>query len=327
MIILLLSACASKTYDDAVEKGLESIEKKDFAQAVSYFEIAVKEKGDSAEAKTYLEQATLLNKVAVSLKEKEYDQALRTILQIEQSEEALPIVKSSASDLKGQITEGQQNLAYEEELKHINSLLDAENYKDAQSKYETLKKILGANHDFTEQFAEISKRLSEAKEEPNKEEPVIVENPIEGKQPISEPKADFTYQTYTNSRFGFSVQHPATFSMGEPPANNDGRKFSNGEASIKAYASHINVIEENETIETYYNQALGDTAGPISYQRLGDDWYVISYTNGGNTIYEKAKMGKGIINTFIIEYPANKQSLYGPMVDHISKTFKPGQTD
>jgi hypothetical protein len=64
-----------------------------------------------------------------------------------------------------------------------------------------------------------------------------------------------------------------------------------------------------------------------SYQRLENVWYVSSYTNGENTIYEKAFMGSDIISTFIIEYATNKQSLYGPMVDHISKTFKPGQTE
>ena len=64
-----------------------------------------------------------------------------------------------------------------------------------------------------------------------------------------------------------------------------------------AYGSHINIIEQNETIETYYNRALGDVSGPVAYKRLGNDWYAISYTSGSNIVYKKAIINDGVIFT------------------------------
>lgn len=142
-----------------------------------------------------------------------------------------------------------------------------------------------------------------------------------------EPTGNFTYNTYTNPRFGFTVQYPSTFIQGPAPTNNDGRDFSNGEASILAYAGHINVLENNETIETYYNRALENAPGSISYKRLGSDWYVISYRAGTNTVYEKSIIGESIISTVIITYPSSKQDYYEPMVTYISKTLIGGQTE
>ncbi|GAA0433545.1 hypothetical protein GCM10008983_07710 [Lentibacillus halophilus] len=132
----------------------------------------------------------------------------------------------------------------------------------------------------------------------------------------------FSYESYTNSRFGFSVDYPTTFSKEDAPTNNDGREFTNNEASILAYGSHINVLEGNETIETYYNRAIESNPGSIAYQQVGSDWYVISFKEGNDTIYEKAIIEKDIISTLKITYPTSRQSYYKPMVTHISEGFE-----
>jgi len=145
--------------------------------------------------------------------------------------------------------------------------------------------------------------------------------------PPSEQTDSFTYKTYTNSRFGFTVEYPATFTEDTPPSNNDGRKFYNEEATIIASGSHINIIEENETIETYYNRKIESVSSPIAYQRLGDDWYVISYTEGDQIFYLKSIIGDDIISNLSISYPANKKDYYDPMVTRIADNFKGGKTE
>ena len=115
MVLFVLSACSNKTYDNAIEKGLDRLEGKSYSKAVSYFEIALEEQQDSTEAKSYLEQAVLLNEVNDSLIKEDYDQALNTIFKIEKLDGLLSVVTSHTNDFKEQITQKQQNLVYEDD--------------------------------------------------------------------------------------------------------------------------------------------------------------------------------------------------------------------
>ena len=76
--------------------------------------------------------------------------------------------------------------------------------------------------------------------------------------------------------------------MAPPPSNDDGRKFYNEEFSIVAYGSFINILEQNEIIETYYQRALANAPAPVTLQRLSDNRYT-TYIDGSNILfYEKA---------------------------------------
>lgn len=132
---------------------------------------------------------------------------------------------------------------------------------------------------------------------------------------------EFNYTTYYNTRFGFSLEHPTTFIEDGIPENNDGRGFVNEEASIDAVGRHINMLQDNETIETYYNGELESIDSEIAYQRLGDDWYVISYSDGNNIVYKKGIIGENIISELTITYPVNKQDYYEPMVTRVADSF------
>ena len=145
--------------------------------------------------------------------------------------------------------------------------------------------------------------------------------------PSQKGTESFSYNTYTNDRYGFTVEYPTIFTKGEAPTNGDGRKFYNAESTIFAYAGHINIIEDNETIETYYYRALENAPSPIAFQRLESDWYVISYHDGGNIVYQKGIIGEDIISTLIITYPSSKQAYYDPMVNRVAKSFKGGRTE
>ncbi|WP_347552584.1 hypothetical protein ABFG93_09770 [Pseudalkalibacillus hwajinpoensis] len=71
------------------------------------------------------------------------------------------------------------------------------------------------------------------------------------------------------------------------------------------------------------NQSKEDIAVPIAYDRLTENWFVISYVENGMIVYEKFFYGGDVFNTFIITYPESKQDVYGPVTTHISDTFVP----
>ena len=333
MMLFVFTACSNKTFDNAIEKGLESLTEKNYSTAVSYFEIALKEEKDSPEAKSYLEQAKLLNDAQNSMNNKDYDDALRAILKIEKLDDPLSVVKTNGSDLKEQISKKQQNLVYENELERISSLIDEGNYEMAESKLETLKNVLDNDSDFTAQLDELTQLVRESKTKQasqSNESQQIVEEDAHVKKPADSEqnrKENFTYQTYTNTRYGFTVEYPTTFTVGQAPTNNDGRNFYNEEFTMVAYGSHTNIIEQNETIETYYNRALGNASGPVAYKRLGNNWYAISYTTGSNIVYEKSIINDGVIFTLNMTYPSSQKTKYDEMVTRVAKTFTAGEID
>ena len=111
--------------------------------------------------------------------------------------------------------------------------------------------------------------------------------------------------------------------MDPPPTNGDGARFYNEEFEITAYASHTNVINDGETIEMYFEDDLKSITEEIAYQRITEDWYVISYEENGKIIYKKFYFNDQVGTTFIISYPASKQEKYGPITSHIADTFVP----
>ncbi|MED1203015.1 hypothetical protein [Heyndrickxia acidicola] len=141
------------------------------------------------------------------------------------------------------------------------------------------------------------------------------------KSTVSLPNG-FTYKTYFNGRFGFTVQYPDTFKEGAAPANNDGREFSDGNCTITA--SGINVME-GDTIKSEFTQALSEAAGSVSYQKVSSNWFAISYKAGSNIVYKKSIIQDGVSYDVVIVYSSSSQKKYNPMVTHIIRTFIAGR--
>ncbi len=140
---------------------------------------------------------------------------------------------------------------------------------------------------------------------------------------IEQNEPTVLYNTYTNERFGFTFEYPSDFVMDEPPTNGDGITVHNNELNVTAYGGHTNVVNEGETIETYYEEDLSSINAEISYQQIKDNWYVLSYKEGNEIVYKKFFFGDSTFNTFIITYPVEKQEVYEPIVTHISDSFVP----
>ncbi|MBD3107406.1 hypothetical protein IEO70_03430 [Bacillus sp. AGMB 02131] len=186
-------------------------------------------------------------------------------------------------------------------------------------KLTTLQNLLDGESAFEDQLASLSDLIKEGK---GKKEAAAKAGQDEPTVDIKETQ--YTYNTYSNARFGFSVKYPSTFSGGVEPTNGDGTTYTDGTCTITVYAGHMNVLEDNETIETYYQrelEAIGDSA---SHQTVNGNSYVISYFEGDTIVFRKGIAQDGIISTLIIEYPASLSSQYDSMVNEVSGSFEGG---
>ena len=101
------------------------------------------------------------------------------------------------------------------------------------------------------------------------------------------PRGEF--KTYENSRYNFSVDYPASWTLGEAPTNNDGREFISQDESVtcRAYGfanALTNEQGEPQSLEEFVDWLTADT-------RVGEGLYtnVIERTNttldGQNALY------------------------------------------
>ena len=88
----------------------------------------------------------------------------------------------------------------------------------------------------------------------------------------------------------------------------------------------MNVLEDNETVETYYKRALEDIGGVegASYHTISGNSYVISYVEGDAIVYQKGITQNNCITTLIIEYPTKLSSQYDALVNEVSKSLTGG---
>ncbi len=78
---------------------------------------------------------------------------------------------------------------------------------------------------------------------------------------------ELTYETYTNSRYGFSIDHPTNLIAGTQPTNGDGLEFKNSDGTVSLTASGSNNVL-NETAESLYNKDLSNLKIAPGYKNL-----------------------------------------------------------
>ncbi|KLU65149.1 hypothetical protein DEAC_c31160 [Desulfosporosinus acididurans] len=129
-----------------------------------------------------------------------------------------------------------------------------------------------------------------------------------------------SFKTYTNARFGFSIEYPNTFITKQLPFNNDGIILQSPDDSAELTVSGINNVM-NETVTSLYNQTLSEHSN-ASYKQKGSDWFTISWLEGNQIAYQKSVVGSGSINTFLIKYPLSQKAAYNPIINRLNSSFK-----
>jgi hypothetical protein len=325
--IIILTSCANSDYQNAMDKGIDSLGEQDYHQAAIYFEVASSEQANDKEARIYFEQASQMEDAINYYEQEEYISALDAFEAVTNLDEGLVTVQSEAQKWKKTILDEQEELAdTEEEIDTINQLISDKEYTSALEQLQLLNAKVQAEEAlsyYENELANLTGRINDALDELEnaKASPTTnasKEKPIQSKEEPVEVEEVQTYDTYKNDRFGFSIQYPSDLTVGSPPANGDGMNFYNEELEITVFGSHNSM---DESIESIYQQAINNIEVPIAYDRLADHWFVLSYVENGLIIYEKFFYGDNVFNRFIITYPENKQDVYGPVTTHISDTF------
>ncbi len=156
------------------------------------------------------------------------------------------------------------------------------------------------------------------------------------------PASTITYRRYTNPRFGFSFDVPASWVEGDEAANGDGRGFTSldGLAGIQGSGSHnigldcykqpppgstlatcsLAEVRDGVTSEI---AASGDTT--ITYQAQGTNWFVLSGTDrGGQIWYSRYTVGDGDIDRLDIGYPVSRKAQMDPVVSRVVSSYQAG---
>ncbi|SET77168.1 hypothetical protein [Stigmatella erecta] len=129
---------------------------------------------------------------------------------------------------------------------------------------------------------------------------------------LAEPSAD-GWNTYANSRYGYSVAVPAGLQGQGESGNGDGQEFqdSSGKAVLKVWAAPV--VELDGTPESKTDLAWNRKAAVerwrkqkvrITYQPKGKGWWVLSGEDAqGRIVYLKQLEKEGVVYGFEWSHP------------------------
>jgi hypothetical protein len=134
------------------------------------------------------------------------------------------------------------------------------------------------------------------------------------------------WRTYYNDRYGTTIEYPDLFRPQRPPDNNDGRDFKSADGADFWVAASYNVFDFNVAEYRDFIVKNLDSGAVVTYQAHGDNWFVISGTNGASIFYERHLLSHGeqLTEDFGISYPAAMKATYDPIVARMAKSFRPG---
>ena len=137
------------------------------------------------------------------------------------------------------------------------------------------------------------------------------------------------WRTYQNDRYGTTIDYPDLFKAEPPPDNDDGRRFKSADgAEFAVFASYGALDFDLAGYQKYILEKLGPGKA-VTYQAHGDNWFVISGTEGDGIFYERymlphGKAAEGFVEGFVMSYPAALKQTYDPIVGRMAKTFRSG---
>src|SRR4029077_716096 len=136
------------------------------------------------------------------------------------------------------------------------------------------------------------------------------------------------WHTYSNARYGFSLQYPSdVFAVERAAEAGDGQLFvaKNGEARLLVGTLSN---EANFTPASYQNYIARNSYADyrIDYHRLGGSWFALSGEGNGKIFYEKAMFSCGgrRINSFAMIYRSDQRHIFDRIVERIEDSFRPG---
>lgn len=134
------------------------------------------------------------------------------------------------------------------------------------------------------------------------------------------------WRIYQNDRYGTTIDYPGLFKAEPPPDNDDGRRFKSADGAEFAVFASYGALDFD--LAGYQKSILErlDPGKAVTYQAHGEDWFVISGTQGDGIFYERYMLshGKEMAEGFVMSYPAALKETYDPIVARMAKSFRSG---
>lgn len=162
------------------------------------------------------------------------------------------------------------------------------------------------------------KKVESSVEEVSIDEVESKEKQNDEKNELSEKAKEINYKKYNNERFGFSIEYPDYLKVIVDPDNGDGIQVGNEDLKLTVSGGY-NVL--NETPDSMEKE-LVNGKNNISYKKKGKDFFVSSWVEGDMVIYQYKKIGKNMIQGFVLEYDKSKIKEFDPIVNRIYRSFK-----
>ncbi len=126
------------------------------------------------------------------------------------------------------------------------------------------------------------------------------------------------YASYTNARYGFSIDHPVLWSKNPASANDAGQSFSwKSKASMRAWgfanSAHL-------TAKSLFDD-WARRNGVATKEESADGW-VVTGTDRGKQYYSRCVFGADVVVCVEIHYDADVRDQLGPMAKHIADSLK-----
>lgn len=139
----------------------------------------------------------------------------------------------------------------------------------------------------------------------------------------------FEWKTYTNARFGYSLEYPTILVPQSEATNCDGRHFisSDSKKNLLAFGNYNALLL---TIEQLYKKTLdeySDEGKRVGYKAQEKNWFVISGFDGDKVFYRKTVRHKinddsEIDATVIFSYPSAEKALFDKVTEQIAGSLR-----
>lgn len=151
---------------------------------------------------------------------------------------------------------------------------------------------------------------------------VIQDRKIVEAKSKSKQNKEIGYVGSSNEKFAYSIMYPDNLVVESETDNGNVLKSEDGKVSLQLYGNNN---KDGDTIDSIYNKAIENTN--MYYKVKSANWFVISYIDGDQIIYQKKVVGKASTNTFIFKFPTNEKAKYTSVVDKLEKSFKTSSTN
>jgi hypothetical protein len=142
--------------------------------------------------------------------------------------------------------------------------------------------------------------------------------------PSSRKVPDTVYKTYSNPKYGYSVEYPTRLlSPTSSESSDDGQTFRSPDktAMLRVLGRPV---KRGTTIDTQFRdqqKSAEEHQRQITYKIQKDNWFIISGLEDDKIFYEKTiRTGDSDAELFLL-YQERRSGLSNQIVEHISRSF------